>query len=486
MDEVPEAKQWAQLSRAVFDRTMFAFGTDGYFYESFHYFGFAFRWMIRYFDAHLAVTGENLYIPMKPKFEGMKYFVMHSVLPDGKNVFDFADVGDGALNRNGTSKRESLYSEYDIMYRFAAIYRDAEAQAVGDYLRTQTELETREPMWAFLSRDASVKPSQLSKLPLSHYFKDNDTVYWRSDWTKDATAFAFRCSPPEGHHAAELASKIRDWRQNTGHAHPDANSFIIWAKGKYLTGDTGYLGIKQTDDHNTILVNGRGQERDGIYEMFKDVPNAQLDKIRLAEVDATADHFYARGEAFSGYYGDLGIRKFDRHFMFLPPGYFVIWDEVETEKPSTFTFLLNADREIRLGNSFADLINGDATLRVFRLSPEAAKSEVVDQVVLARGLPGSVDKGDLEKRGVQLRETAEGTAMNFVHVLFPFKASESDSIPTVSLSGKELRVTFPNGQISTVCLGDGCGDGRVTVRSGDKARTALTWQKHPSGSTNSH
>ncbi|HKX82976.1 MAG TPA: DUF4962 domain-containing protein, partial [Pyrinomonadaceae bacterium] len=259
MDEVDEAKEWAQLSRAIFDRTTLAFGTDGFFYESFHYFGFAFRWMIRYFDAHWAVTGENLYAPMKSKFDGMKYFVMHSVLPDGKNVFDFADVGDGALNRNGISKRESLYSEYDILYRFAAVYTDSEAQAVGDYLRTKTDLETREPMWAFLSRNASVKPAPLSRIPLTHHFKDNDTVFWRSGWTEDATAFAFRCAPPEGHHAAGLAPQISDWRQNTGHAHPDANSFIIWAKGKYLTGDTGYLGIKQTDDHNTILVNGRGQ-----------------------------------------------------------------------------------------------------------------------------------------------------------------------------------------------------------------------------------
>ena len=492
MDEVDEAKQWAQLSRAVFDRTMFAFGTDGYFYESFHYFGFAFRWMIRYFDAHLAMTGENLYTPTKPKFDGMKYFAMHSVLPDGKNVFDFADVGDGSLNRNGTSKRESLYSEYDIMYRFAAVYHDPEAQAVGDYLHTQTELETREPMWAFLSRDASIKPSSLSQIPLIHYFKDNDTVFWRSAWSKDATAFAFRCSPPEGHYAAELAAKISDWRQNTGHAHPDANSFIIWAKGKYLTGDTGYLGIKQTDDHNTILVNGRGQERDGVYEMFKDAPNAQLNKIRLAEVDAAADHFYARGEAFSGYYSDLGIRKFDRHFIFLPPGYFVVWDELETEKPSTFTFLLNADREIRLGGSFADLINADATLRVFRVAPEKAKSEVVDQMVQARGLPGSVDKGDMEKRGVQLRETTDGqgNAADFIHVLFPFKTAEPSSVPTVLLTGKELRIMFPNGDSSTVCLGGGCkdvtGDGRVVVRSSVKGQAPLIWQRPASASTNSH
>lgn len=493
MDESPEVEAWARLSRAVFDRMMLTFGTDGFFYESFHYYGFAFRWAIRYFDAHLAATGENLYTMMQPKLAGMKYFAMHSVLPDRENVFDFADIGDGSLNRNGTSKREKIYAEYDIIYRLASIYHDPQAQTIGDFLRKDTTLGTREPMWAFINRDPALTPAPISEIPLRYYFKDNDTVFWRSDWTKNATAFAFRCSPPEGHHAAELASSIPDWRQNTGHAHPDANSFIIWAKGKYLTGDTGYLGIKQTDDHNTVLINGRGQERDGVYEMFKDVPNNRLDQIRLAEVDAAPDHFYARGEAFSGYYSDLGVRKFDRHFMFLPPGYFVVWDELETDNLSTFTFLLNADREIKLGDSFADLINSETTLRVFHVAPEKAKPEVADQMVQARGLPGSVDKGDLEKRGMQLRETAEGKykSVEFIHVLFPFKTSEPGSVPVVSLAGRELKIKFPNGDSSTVCLGGGCkdnatGDGRVVVRSNIKGSAPLTWQRRASAVTNLH
>jgi hypothetical protein len=486
MDEVPEAAEWVRLSRAVFERTMNAFGTDGYFYESFHYFGFAFRWMVRYFDAHLAATGENLYTRMKPKFDGMKLFAMHSVLPDGKNVFDFADIGDGALNRNGTSARESIYSEYDILYRFASVYQDAEAQAVGDYLRTQTTLGTREPMWAFLSRDPELKAAPLSQIPLQYHFKDNDTVFWRSDWTRDATAFAFRCSPPEGHHAARLAASIPDWRQNTGHAHPDANSFIIWAKGKYLTGDTGYLGIKQTDDHNTILINGRGQEKDGVYEMFKDVPNARLDQIRLAEVAMGADRFYARGEAASAYFADLGVRKFDRHFLYAPDGYFVVWDELETEKPSKFTFLLNADRDIRQDGSFVDLVNSDAALRVFRVLPEDASTEIVPQMVQARGLPGSVDKGDREQRGMQFRVGPKGeqTRLDIVHVLFPFKTSQASAVPIISAvkGGKGFRVSLPGGRTDIVCLKGSCdgqpaGIGPIVVNSlsaGGKS-SAIVW-----------
>jgi hypothetical protein len=454
MDETDEAKNWAQLSRAIFDRMILAFAPDGYFYESFHYWGFAFRWTIRYFDAHLHATGENLYLPMQPKLAQMKYFAMHSILPDGENVFDFADIGDGSLNRNNISKREELHGEYDIAYRLAGVYQDSEAQTVAEYIHKNTNLRTREPMWAFINHDANLKPAPLSQIPLQVFFRDNDTVFWRSSWDKNATAFAFRCAPPEGHHAARLASKIPDWRENTGHAHPDANSFIIWANGKYLTGDTGYLGIKQTDDHNTILVNGRGQEKDGVYEMFKEVSNQRLDKIHIAEASGDKNYFYARGEASSAYYSDLGLKKFDRHFLYVAPGYFVVWDELETDQPSEFSFLLNADREIKLSETGADLINGNAMLRVIRVAPEETISKVVPQMIQARGLPGSVDKGDTEQRGVQLQIVSreKKTKLEFIHFLQPLLTGENKPAPKIQKTTDGLKISWANGDEDLINL----------------------------------
>ncbi|MCW5959334.1 MAG: DUF4962 domain-containing protein [Pyrinomonadaceae bacterium] len=457
MDETPEAQDWARLSRAVFDRTMLAFGTDGYFYESFHYFGFAFRWMILYFDAHLAATGENLYTPMKSKFENMKYFVMHSILPDRENIFDFADIGDGSLDRNRESRREKTYGEYDILYRFAEVYRDSQAQTVGDFIRKETDLGTREPMWAFINHDPKLEPAPLSKIPTKIHFVDNDTVFGRTDWTINATAFAFRSSPPEGHFAAQLASKIPDWRQNTGHAHPDANSFIIFANGKYLTGDTGYLGIKQTDDHNTILVNGRGQANDGVYEMFKEVPNEKLDKIRIADISLTKDYFYIRGEAASAYYDDLKLKKFDRHFLYVNAGnYFIVWDELETEKPSEFTFLLNADKEIEISGNQAHLINEDAALRVIRISPAEANSKVVPQMIQARGLPGSVSEGVSEQRGVQLQTTSavKEKKFEFLHFLQPVVVGSKTPAPKFEKTANGLKIIWANGNEDVIDFQD--------------------------------
>lgn len=109
-------------------------------------------------------------------------------------------------------------------------------------------------------------------------------------------------------------------------------------------------------------------------EMFKKVLNEKLDKIRIAEVWGTSDFFYVRGEAASAYHADLNLKKFDRHFLHVATDYFVVWDELETEKPANFTFLLNADREIKTNQAEADLINKDAALRVARVLPSAAIS----------------------------------------------------------------------------------------------------------------
>ncbi|MGH9940479.1 MAG: hypothetical protein ACREAM_29905 [Blastocatellia bacterium] len=38
---------------------------------------------------------------------------------------------------------------------------------------------------------------------------------------------------------------------------------IRYARGKYLTGDTGYAGLPMTEQHNTILFDGAGQAREG-------------------------------------------------------------------------------------------------------------------------------------------------------------------------------------------------------------------------------
>jgi hypothetical protein len=143
--------------------------------------------------------------------------------------------------------------------------------------------------------------------------------------------------------------------------------------------------------------------------------------------------------------------------LYVAPDYFVVWDELETENPSEFTFLLNADREIKLNGTQAELINKDAALRVVRIAPSEAKSAVVPQMIQARGLPGSVAKGDTEQRGVQLQTVSREprTDFDFLHFLQPFSLKETKDLPQISaLSGgaKGLQIVWPDGDREFVLL----------------------------------
>jgi hypothetical protein len=262
-----------------------------------------------------------------------------------------------------------------------------------------------------------------------------------------------------------LSPLIPDWRQSTGHAHPDANSFIIYSRGQYLTGDTGYTGVKLSADHNTILVDGRGQENDGRHEVFKEVPLERLNKLRLADYWATSEFFYARGEAAPAYFSDLGVSRFDRNFLYVSPDYFVIWDQLATAEPRAFSWLLNADQKFRAqnNNSFAVTIK-DVTLFVNRLMPASVDQQIERQVVTTQGRPGEVEKGKLEERGFQLVESTNvrRREIQFLHFLRAAESTERNphlsGLPGVAGA---LRIQWPNGDEETVLVRDQSNDVRI-------------------------
>src|SRR5262245_14496371 len=94
-DEVEEAPEWARLARAIYDRVLATYSTDGYYYEGFEYWIFSTPWLVHYLDAHTQATGEDLYD--RPGFRRMYLYVAHSLLPDGQYVFDFGDIFEGPL-----------------------------------------------------------------------------------------------------------------------------------------------------------------------------------------------------------------------------------------------------------------------------------------------------------------------------------------------------------------------------------------------------
>ena len=414
-DETPEAPAWASLTRAIYDRVLATYSQDGYYYEGFEYWIFSTPWLVHYLDAHLHSTGEDLYD--QAGFRLMHQYVAHSMLPDGNYVFDFGDVFEGPLTRAGlgedyprTHPEGHFYTNYNLLYRLAQRFQSGEAQGVAEWLKQFGQVNAEE-FWSLIWYDAKLKPVSIERQTPWHYFPDHDVFYWRSDWSKNATAFAFKCGPPEGHHTDALLQQFPDWRLSSGHAHPDANSFIIFARGQYLTGDTGYAGVPMTEHHNTLLINGKGQAKEGAgHDVFAEVPYDLLNRIRISEAKVEKNQVIVRGDATAAYAAELGVKRFVREFVYRPSEGITVSDEVETVKPAVLTFVLHADDHIEKGQGCEFSIKAgrvklliDPTLAApVEQALQSIKAVIETNDLTAPGPPGAVDKGERQDRGQKL------------------------------------------------------------------------------------
>lgn len=409
MDEVPEAKEWAATSRAIFDRVLDTYTQDGYFYESMEYWIFSTPWLVHYMDAHHHATGEDLYATT-PGFKTAHKYVSHITLPGGEFNFDYGDIYAGPVTRSRKGndyERERINGKfrtnYNIIYNLASRYGNGEAQGVADWLKSKGQVNAEE-FWTFIWYNPKITPVAIDKQPTRHYFEDHGVVFWRSSWKDDATAFSFKAGPPEGHSMTPKVAAFPDWRLSSGHAHPDSGSFIIWADGKYLTGDSGYAGVPMTEHHNTLVFDGKGQHKEGKgHDVFVGVSYDRMNQIKIERVTMDDKSAEIIANIAPAYEPEVGVTKFKRHFKFAAPGTFTVNDSVELSRPQTVTSFLHSDTKITADSSKLFTFEpGGTHLKVELLKPAEleAKSEV--NILTAPGRPGSVDKGEREERGVRL------------------------------------------------------------------------------------
>jgi len=409
MGETPEAKDWAALSRAIFDRVLATYTQDGYFYESMEYWIFSTPWLVHYMDAHQHATGENLY-DTTPGFKVAHKYIAHSTLPGGEFNFDYGDIYAGNVTRSRKGddyERERVNghfrTNYNILYNLAARYNSGEAQGVADWVKAKGQVNAEE-FWTFIWYNSSIKAVPIEKQEKAYYFADHEVFFWRSSWADDATAFSFKAGPPEGHSAKASIERFPEWRLSSGHAHPDAGSFIIWAGGKYLTGDSGYAGVPLTEHHNTVVFGGKGQAKEGSgHDVWVGVPYERLDRIRISSIQFDNKKVTLTADLTSAYEPELGVKSFLRKFEFNAPGEWLVEDIIKTSNPQIVTSFLHADSGItEKGRNLFELEPGGTSLIAEILSPSAFGAKVEKNILVAPGKPGSVDKGETEERGVRL------------------------------------------------------------------------------------
>jgi hypothetical protein len=141
-----------------------------------------------------------------------------------------------------------------------------------------------------------------------------------------------------------------DW-VNVAHDHPDQNHFLLFASGRMMAVNDGYpQEQKLTRSHNTIVVDGAGQTREGEarYQPFPYEETGTMDDVFLSRASA-----YAAGNASLLY---EGAERFVRHLVFVEGQYVVILDDLVGARGTSHTYewRLHKDASVEGADAAAD------------------------------------------------------------------------------------------------------------------------------------
>lgn len=381
-DDVPQAEDWIRQADEVFRKTLEFSARDGSSTEGHQYWAYSAESILRYAELARDLLKENLY--RSEWLTSVPDFIIHSTLPDfgAKNcVMSFGD----------SHRSYDSHGPAHILFRTAAEYRNPYAQWLAVEMLRRGAGRTAYCGWAsLLWYDETLPAASLEKLPTFWNCNDAGWVTSRSTWKPEAVMTGFKCSPMHGHKAQKYYESRRGETDGIGggHGHPDVNSFQIYAYGKWLAIDPGYERPKWTRNHNTILVNGKGQLGEGqTYFDRKAVLDAHATSAVLkAEHSAAFD--YVVGDAMNIYPPGVGLTRFRRHFIFLKPDFIVVVDDLAAEKPARFEWLMHAEESAEQRAEAGFLVrNGGVSMDVQFLLPDALEAKASNGLLSAAAGP---------------------------------------------------------------------------------------------------
>jgi hypothetical protein len=267
----------------------------------------------------------------------------------------------------------------------------------------------------------------LTSLPKAHCFRDIGAVFMRSDLANPANdiLFEFRSNP----------------YGSVGHGHADANSFNISAFGDRLVLDSGYYDSYGSSHrknwtsasiaHNTILVNNTGMH----YSSWESYG-------QITDFEFTSNGVYTAG-ACAGGYRLADVKRFDRQVLWIEPDTYMIVDDLETEEPQTFQWLLHALNPITVDESEKTLVltTDNAAARVEFFTPSALSFSQTDQFAV-----DPEDSYDAEPTPNQWHLTAEtvqpSASQRFITVIQVCRPSEINDLPTALIIEDNQSVTL--------------------------------------------
>jgi uncharacterized protein DUF4962/heparinase II/III-like protein/carbohydrate binding protein with CBM4/9 domain len=370
-DEVEEASAWIGLSLDVFRRTMAALGPDGASHEGMAYWGFGAEKLLKFMHLARELLQVDLYD--REWWRNTAAYCAYLTLPKAawtrqNHIVDLADC----------PRRHWCGPDY-LLRALAHEFRDGYAQWLAGAI-DDANIDNPARRWHnLLWFDPSIPLKPPGDRPTLRHFEDMGIVSARSGWSGDESLLVFKCGPFIGHKG------VREFDYDPGgvHAHPDANHFVLFGAGEWLIRDDGYTS-KWTGQHNTLLVNGRGQRGEGKRVFHAAAALGRGAQPQVSRVVSRPEYDQITGDATAAYPPELGLRRYQRHLLFLKPDVLIVVDEVVLELPQALE--LRFHPESRQGERDGAAFTARGKKAVLRIEP--LTTEGVDVAVQDHAGPG--------------------------------------------------------------------------------------------------
>ncbi|HWS53605.1 MAG TPA: alginate lyase family protein, partial [Pyrinomonadaceae bacterium] len=311
LPELRRAARWREKGRRVLvEQLARQVAPDGVYFEQTSYYQRYTADFYAHFRLLARAAGEDLGGAVDGRLAALCDHLMHLTAPDGTTPF-YGDDDGGRLapldDRPAADFRATLATAAALFAR--ADYKHVAGPATEESLW----LAGPEGLKAYDALDALAPAEQSRAFPAGGYY------VMRDGWAEDSNYLLLDCGP----HGFD----------NGGHAHADALSFALAARGRTLLVDPGtysYTGSPEMRDyfrhsasHNTLAVDGESSS----------VPAGPFSWATAARCEARAWHARARFDFFEGEHD--GYRRLPdpvthrRSVLFLKGDYLVVRDEAE-------------------------------------------------------------------------------------------------------------------------------------------------------------
>ena len=278
---------------------------------------------------------ENLKTPF---FRNLNAFLNQTLTPGLTHRFAYGDQGGVDLK---------VLRQEVIQLKLAAMFRQENHLAVIDRLVAKHGIGSTVAWEGLLWYDPTLTGGSVSALPTSKFFPDLGLLFVREGWGEGDVAAMFKCGPLGGYTLNEFRAKNGMVHINVAHDDPDAGSFTIFCDGRFVAETDRYSKHKQSANHNTILINGRGQMPVGRGEGRGWSQPGREDMSEMAVVTARKqegdDMTAVEGEISGSYLANKNrpaLDRFRRAFVWVKGKYILVLDDIRAPEPVDIAWLM--------------------------------------------------------------------------------------------------------------------------------------------------